>query len=450
MPAIVTDALKRQIASDFFEQFTSDTKKYYIGVGRSEQWDSSDTVPTPVNTPTEISGFRDGLQSVKKVTGTSLVVPRNNWSSGRIYSQYDDQQGGYPTNPYYVMTDNNQVYICLETGRNVVGIAQPSTIEPTGSNNDSFRTADGYVWKFIFTVSAERGNDFMSSNFMPVQLQAATDSNSTGIQLKQLEIQGAAVAGEILSCIITNGGAGYTSVPSVTIAGTGSGALVDATIDSATGQLVRLRMRDSGASAQIQGSGYTSASVVITGGGSPSLNATARAVLGPDSGIGRDSREDLKSTSIMFHAPLLGTDSDFITDQDFRQVGLVRDPLTPNGAVFNDTTGNALYNMSLSSIVTSFTKDKTIEGATSTARAYIDNIDSNRLFYHQTAETGFGTFVSGETVEEVDGAGEGVVDSGAALPEVDPESGAILFIDNRSPVVRTPAQNEDIKVIIQF
>ncbi len=449
MPAVITDALKRQIASDFFEQFTSDSKKYYIGVGKSEQWDSSDTVPTPVNTPTEISAFRDGMQSVKKVTGTSLVVPRNNWSSGRIYSQYDDQQGGYPTNPYYIMTENNQVYICLETGRNVLGVAQPSTIEPTGSNLDSFRTADGYVWKFLFTVSAERGNDFMSSNFMPVQLQGATDSNSTGIQLKQKEIQDNAIAGQVLSCIITSGGAGYSANPTVTISGTGTGALVDAAIDSSTGQLVRLRMRDSSTS-QVLGSGYTSANVVISGGGSPSLNATARAVLGPDSGIGRDSREDLKSTSIMFHAPLLGTDSDFITDQDFRQVGLIRDPLQSTGAAFTNTTGNALFNMSLSSIVTSFTKDKTIQGQTSTAKAFIDNIDSNRLFYHQTAETGFGTFVSGETVEEVNGAGEGVVDSAATLPEVDPESGAILFIDNRSPVVRSAAQNEDIKVIIQF
>tara|TARA_B100001057_G_C22813162_1_gene936285 strand:- start:347 stop:1696 length:1350 start_codon:yes stop_codon:yes gene_type:complete len=449
MPAVITDALKRQIASDFFEQFTSDSKKYYIGVGKSEQWDSSDTVPTPVNTPTEISAFRDGLQSVKKVTGTSLVVPRNNWSSGRIYSQYDDQQGGYPTNPYYVMTDNNQVYICLETGRNILGVAQASTVEPTGSNNDSFRTADGYVWKFLFTVSAERGNDFMSSNFMPVQLQGTTDSNSTGIQLKQKEIQDNAVAGQVLSCIITSGGAGYTANPTVTISGTGTGALLDAAIDSSTGQLVRLRMRDS-ASSQVLGSGYTSANVVISGGGSPSANATARAVLGPDSGIGRDSREDLKSTSIMFHAPLLGTDSDFITDQDFRQVGLIRDPLLSTGAAFTNTTGNALFNMSLSSIVTSFTKDKTIQGQTSTAKAFIDNIDSNRLFYHQTSETGFGAFITGETVEEVNGAGEGVIDSGATLPEVDPESGAILFIDNRSPVVRSAAQNEDIKVIIQF
>src|SRR6056300_85135 len=112
MPAIVTDALRRQIAQDFYDQFTNDTRKYYVGIGRSEQWDSSDTVPTPVNTPTEVEGFRNSLQSVKKVSSTSLVVPRNNWSSGATYSQYDDQQGGYPSRPYYIMNENNQVYLC--------------------------------------------------------------------------------------------------------------------------------------------------------------------------------------------------------------------------------------------------------------------------------------------------------------------------------------------------
>ena len=207
-------------------------------------------------------------------------------------------------------------------------------------------------------------------------------------------------------------------------------------------------MRDSGTT-QLLGSGYTSANVVISGGG-PTTTASARAILGPDSGIGRDSREDLKSTSIMFHTPLLGTDSDFVINQDFRQVGLIRDPLKMTGAAFTDTTGTALVSMTLSSIVTSFTTDKTIEGQTSQAKALIDNIDSNRMFYHQTSATGFGTFVTGETVQEVDGAGQGVVDSAATAPEVDPESGAILFIDNRSPVSRTAAQNEDIKVIIQF
>ena len=451
MPAIVTDALRRQIAQDFFDQFTNDTRKYYIGIGRSEQWDSSDTVPTPVNNPIEVQNFRNSLQSIKKVESTSLIVPRNNWSSGSIYSQYDDQQGGYPSRPYYVMTENQGVYICLESGRDATGAIVPSTIEPTGANNESRRLADGYVWKFLYTISAASSLEFMSSNFMPVQLQGLTDSNSTGIQLKQKEIQDNAVAGEILSVIVTDGGSGYTSKPSVTITDpNGLGTSVNVTIDSATGQVVRIRMDDStNLDIAGHGSGYTNPVVTITGGGA-TLNATARAVLGPDSGIGRDPREDLKSTGIMFHSELLGTDSDFIVEQDFRQVGLIRDPRASDNTIFNRSTGNALYSMTLSSTITNFTADKIIEGQTTLARAYIDEVDSNILYYHQTTTTGFVPFQDGELIEEVNGGGEGVIDSASILPEVLPSTGSVLFIDNRGPVDRSVAQNEDIKVIIQF
>ena len=141
MPAIVTDALRTLLARQFFDQFANQTARYYIGIGRSEIWDSSDAVPTPQNTPGEVAAARSQMQSVKKVQATSLVVPRNNWSNGTLYSQYDNTVSGYPTEPYYVMNDNNNVYICLETGRNNAGVAVASTVEPTGSNNDSFRLA---------------------------------------------------------------------------------------------------------------------------------------------------------------------------------------------------------------------------------------------------------------------------------------------------------------------
>lgn len=451
MPAIVTDALRRQIAQDFFDQFTNDTRKYYIGVGRSEQWDSSDIVPTPTNTPTTVEAFRNSLQSVKKVEATSLVVPRNNWSSGRIYSQYDDQQGGYPTQPYYIMNESRQVYVCLETGRDGTGAAVPSTVQPTHANLDSRREADGYVWKFLFTISAERANNFLSGNFMPTLLQGETDSNSTGIQLKQRAVQDAATAGEILSIIITDGGAGYTGVPTATLTDpSGANASFNITIDSATGQVVRIRMDDStNGDIAGHGSGYTNPSITFNGGGA-TKNAQARAVLGPDSGIGRDPREDLKSASVMFHAELRGTDSDFIVDQDFRQVGLIRDIKKNDNTIFGETTGNALFSMKLSSIITEFTADKIIEGQTTLARAYIDEVDSNILYYHQTSTTGFVAFQDGELIEEINGGGEGVIDSASILPEVLPSTGEVLFIDNRSPVDRSTAQNEDIKVIIQF
>ena len=152
----------------------------------------------------------------------------------------------------------------------------------------------------------------------------------------------------------------------------------------------------------------------------------------------------------MFHADLLGTDSDLIVNQDFRQVGLVRDPRTSAGAAFLATTGNSLKSMTLSSIVTGFTADKTIQGSTTAAKAIVDEIDSNQIFYHQNDDTGFLSFQDGELVTETNGSGDGVIDSALRSPEVDPETGAILYIDNRKPVSRALAQNEDIKVVVQF
>ena len=448
MPAIITDTLKRQIARDFFDQFSQGTANYFVGIGRSEQWDSNETVPTPTNNPETQSDFRDGLQSIKKMAGSSLVVPRNNWSNGRIYSPYDDRQQGYPTNPYYVKTDNNQVYVCLETGRNAQGVAQPSTIEPTGSNLDSFRTSDGYVWKFLYTISAADAELFMSSNFIPVKLQGATDSNSTGIEIRQEEVQNNATGGQILSIIVTDGGTGYTSVPTVVITGPGTGASATAAIDSATGTIARVQM-DPDSSTLSHGSGYTTAAISFTGGGG--TGAAARAVLPfSDSGVGADPRIDLKSASVMFHTMLEGDDSDFLTGQDFRQVGLIKNPLNSSGSLFTNTTGNALKKMTLSSVVSNFTVDKIIEGQTSLAQAYVDFIDSNEIYYHQTDATGFTAFQDGEVLDETNGAGQGVIDSALIPAIVNNQSGDLLYIDNRAPVSRTTSQAEDIKIIIQF
>ena len=449
MPAIITDELRALLARNFADNFASGAEKYYISIGRSEVWDSNDTVPTPVNTPGEIESVRNQMQSVKEVQATSLVVPRYNWSNGAIYSQFDDTVAGYPNPPYYVINENNNVYICLETGRNNQGVAVPSIYEPTGANNDPFRQNDGYVWKFLFTVSASRANSFMSSNFMPVQLQGATDSGSTGIQLKQEEIQNTAVAGAITSVIITDAGNGYTSNPTVTITSpSGTGARANARIDSATGTLAWIKMADSGTTT-VMGSGYTRANVIISGGGG--TGAKARAVIGTnDSGIGADSRVDLKSTAIMFHTRIEGTDSDFIVDQDFRQVALIRNIKDSSGALFNEPTGSTLKRMTLSSIINSFSKDKLIRGQITLAEAYIDTTDSNEIYYHQTDATGFVDFQNGEIIEEVNGLGEGIIDSALIPPEVDPMTGDVLYIDNRAAVLRSAVQSEDVKVIIQF
>ena len=449
MPAIITRQLRKILARNFFDGFNLNSNNYYVGIGRPELWDSQDNVPIPEDTITDIRQVRDQLMSVKKVQAVSQVVPRNNWASGTIYSQYDDLISGYPTQPYYVKTDNNQVYVCLETGRDADGNIVPSTIEPTSANDNSFRLGDNYVWKFLYTISAGDANQFMSSNFMPVKQQGPTDSNSTGIELRHESVQNNTKPAMITSLILTNGGTGYTSVPSVSIsAPTGVGAAATAHIDSALGIVTHITMNPDSSTIAHGAAYYNTPTITITGGGGS--GATARAVVAPDSGIGRDAREDLRSTAVMFHSQLEPDDSDFVTGQDFRQVSLWRDPRERSGALFTDLTGNAMDKLTLSSTVTAFTLDKKLQGQTSGAIAYVDYIDSNEIYYHQTDSTGYVAFIDGEILQELNGAGDGVIDSALIKPKYDKETGDILYIDNRAAVLRDPTQTEDVKIIISF
>ena len=114
MAAIVTDPFKKQLTQTVFNEVTNTTARYYIGIGRSEQWDSSETVPDPTDSPRSIRNLRASLQSLKSASDVTYVIPRYNWSSGTIYQAYDDDLTSIPNTSYYVLTEDNQVYICLQ------------------------------------------------------------------------------------------------------------------------------------------------------------------------------------------------------------------------------------------------------------------------------------------------------------------------------------------------
>ena len=198
--AVVTDKLKKQVISFIQNDFDSDAN-YYIGIGRSEDWNDSDIAPTTLRSKREERNFRNGLQSVKKVIDTSFVVPRFNWSSGAIYSPYDDAQVGYPSQSYYILNDNNQVYMVIEQAKNTDGTAKVSTVQPSGNTSGTaFQTADGYIWKFLYSISALDANKFVAANFMPVKLATAADSDAAGVE--QLAVQNAAVVGQIIGVAV--------------------------------------------------------------------------------------------------------------------------------------------------------------------------------------------------------------------------------------------------------
>ena len=207
------------------------------------------------------------------------------------------------------------------------------------------------------------------------------------------------------------------------------------------------------------GSGYSYADITITGGGGTS--AAVRPIFGPKAGIGADPRDDLRSRALMFNAKPDGTESgDFIVGNDFRQIGLIKNPKMHADSDFTAETGIALPYLlfDLSTITSAFTADNVIVGGTSGAKAYVDSFDSDKIYYHQTEETGFLSFNEGEIVSETNGSGTGTLDvvgldsdtRAFAYADVNQISGDVLFIDNRAAVTRSANAAEDIKIVIQI
>lgn len=451
MTAIITDKLKKLMLQDLVNDVADSASNYYIGIGRSEDWDSSDTAPTTQNSLKEERNLRINLQSIKTAEDVSFVVPRYDWRSGTIYSEWNDAQQGYPTNAYYVVNNNNAVYICLKQGTDLSGNAVTSTVEPTGSSTSSFKTADGYIWKFLYTISALNTSKYLSANFMPVQKILATDSDSPATDVEQKTIQDAAVVGQIANIQLTSGGTGYSTAPTVTISGDGDSAEAFAIISG--GAVVDVRMDSDGAGNVKHGSGYTKATVSFSSG-----SAAATATLPPIGGFGADPREDLKSTSIMFNTKPAGAESGkFIVGNDFRQVALFKNPKVPaTDSDFTQSAGLSLKSLTLTlPVATAFTAGNTLLGATSSAQAIIDSFDSDTIYYHQNETTGFTAFTGGEAVTETDGSGSGTLDSAGTFGDGDVNlynytKGDLLFIENRAAIDRSADQTEDLKIIIQL
>jgi hypothetical protein len=484
MSAIVTDKIKKQFLEDMFKDFDSAGVRYYAGIARSEQWDDQDNVATPQPRKRDERDARMNMQSVKNITDRSFVVPRSNWSSGTQYSPYDDNHIGYPLQPYYVMNSNQEIYVCLQQGRDANGTPVNSTTQPTGNTTGvPFTTADGYVWKFLYSIGALLASKFLSSSYIPVQLvdsDEAASVDATAEQVEQRAVQLAATPGEIVGVQVVGGGNNYTGTPTAKIDGDGTGAEVVAIVSG--NSVVNLRVKqDSDGNLQgtnpngwstgsFRGSGYKRASISFTGGGG--TGASGRVILGPENGLGADPRDDLKSGACMFNAKIDGAEGgDFLLgDNTFRQVLLLRNPLVRDSAnrseldFFTDATGSTLDRVILTSINGSFVEDQFItaqNGDTPFSKAYIDTVDSvsvdgsqARLLVHQNEGTGFTPFIGQSvTLDVADGNGTNtgkILQNNYIRGEVDPLSGELLYIDNRAAVDRSSEQTEDLKIVIQL
>ena len=425
MASIVTSKFRIHNAEQFVEAFSETSNSIiYMTIGKTTAFPNDNSPPTPVNSTAnvEYTPWRDAY-AAKRISSSDVThaVPRYDWTSGTVYDQYDDQDVNLLEDDFYVLTEDYNVYKCLF---NRGGAA--STVKPTGVSSSKFTTADGYIWKYMYTITTAKALKFLTSGYMPVQTLESDDGTA------QWTVQSAAVDGSLDVIVVTSGGSGYGSAPSVTITGDGTGATANCQISG--GAVANVTITN-------PGSGYTRASVAFSTGA-----ATARAIIAPKGGHGKDAIEELGGQYVMLNVRLNGNESNtHSTANEFRQVSLIRDPYdygTTNRAV--SSLQRQTFKYTLSSIAGTFSLDETVTSGSNTAT--VVEWTSPNLYVTLPLNQ---TFANGASVSGGTSGATGTI-SAIANASLQPYSGEILYVENRVPIGRSNDQIEDVKLIVQF
>lgn len=482
----------------------------YFFIGRVHQWPNNDTPTTLQQTVTavEYDPWIDMI-AAKKINSNdiSLVVPRVDWIAGRVYQQYSnllniDVQSDVRN---YVLTSNDNVYKCIFN--NAGGV---STIEPTGVSTSIFDTADGYKWKFMYTITGAEALKFVTPDFIPVKRIAVDDSSA------QFTVQQAAANGAIHTINIVASGNNYIQRKN-TVGGVQSSSVITldngaSTVDNfftgqsffissglGAGQLRNIinyqgelrrvildtafgitpnttslfhispRITISGdgngatayanvESGQIQkinmvnvGSNYTKANAIVTG--SQGSGAVVTPTISPPGGHGSDPVGELYGHNVMLSIRLDGTEGNtFPSNNDFRVIGLLANPrLSSNGELATDVAYNQTTRLNVVNLTGTLAQDEIINGQVSGASARVVYFANTTL----SGTTGNINVVAVNGVfqnEIITGNTSGAVGNIISIATGDllPFRGSILYLENRPETTRTLDQIEDIKLTLQY
>jgi len=416
MASLVTRYFHHHNAEQFYEAFEEASKtNLYLFVSGIQAFADDNNPPTPLESVanTDFDYWRGMIASKKLlINDVSYVVPRYNWANNTSYREYASDNtvlfaDPAASNTFFVYTDILNVYKCLYNSKGAA-----SVVKPTGTSTNVLRTTDGYIWKYMYTVSSADNLKFVSSAYIPVTTLTANNGSA------QWVVQQAASNGSIEIIDVRTPGAGYLStngtfvtVTSNTVlnlantasaidniynnstvfisAGLGSGQakkIVDYVGSTRTITMVSaLSITPNTSSTYIvspsviitgdgtgataysnvtisntvnsvtmitQGAGYSKATVTILANTSFGSGAVVKAAISPLGGHGSDPIKELGGHYVMMSIQTANTVSNtFPVANDFRTFGVIKDPLLAStSAVANGVSYDQTTKLTLTNV----------------------------------------------------------------------------------------------------
>jgi len=187
MSFLFKDGVRVTTIESIFNDIFSRRGNFYYFIGKILPWDDPFNPDAPLDTQSYEYETRNKILAVKKIniSDVSFIIPRINWTFNTIYDRFDGDYSS--TNPsasgatslknarFYVLSSSFNVYKCIDNNNGSI-----STEEPTGTDLTTITMADGYVWKYLYTIPLSSRNKFFTDTFMPVQRSVLNGFYSNG------------------------------------------------------------------------------------------------------------------------------------------------------------------------------------------------------------------------------------------------------------------------------
>lgn len=438
MSAIITNALRYFKAVSFLSSLGN--VPLYIGIAKSTPWSSSDATGATDDSPAPAVDLWEGkdkreLLAIKRIDSLNVtqVIPRVNWGNWRTTpaSQKYSYWGETSSDPNYVLTSDYNVYKCLTRAG-----AGNSSIMPTHTTPTPVTLGDGYEWQYMYSIPAIEAIKNLTEDWIPVkrvnsQLDEITNSN-------QWSVQQAAIPGQVMGFKILSGGTGYSNQTGLSILGSGSNATVNITTSGGVITTVTVTNR---------GSGYTTATLnVPTGSG-----FTYEPILSPVRGHGSDPVSELGAKYVLIRTSINYDegDGDFPVINEYRKILLIANPLLADGADAIQSTYDCTFKLVVSNSSNVLLDDLVTDAVTGASGYVVENdTATNKLKIASKA----GTFVNGHAVNvTTNGSNQRQLTLVSQLdPEINIDSGEIIYKDFRRPIVRSKDRREKLDIVLEF